>query len=94
MLRVSTTLSGCSPPRVLIGWENIVVVCYVLRVAGACQQQFDVGVGGGGGSDVVAAVEMLNAVNVQVLCCPCTVTLECDDELSCLILAAHRHARL
>ena len=34
-------------------------------MAGVCQQQFDVGVGGGGGSDVVAAVEMLNVVNIK-----------------------------
>ena len=63
-------------------------------MAGVCQQQLDVGVGGGGGSDVVAAVEMLNAVNVKVVCCRCTVMLKCDDALSCLIVAAHRHARL
>ena len=62
--------------------------------AGICQQQRDVGVGGGSGGDVVAAVEMMNVVNVQVVCCRCTVTLECDDALSCLIVTAHRHARL
>ena len=63
-------------------------------MAGVCQQQLDVGVGCGGGSGVVATVEMLNVVNVQVLCRRCTVMLECDDALSCLFVTAHRHARL
>ena len=63
-------------------------------VAGVCQQRRDVGVGGGSGGDVLAAVEMLYVVNLKVLCCRCTVTLERDGALLRFFVTAHRHARL
>ena len=65
----------------------------VMMVAGVRQQRRDVGVGDSSGGNVLAAAEMSYVVNLKVLCCRCTVTLERDGALSRLIVTAHRHAR-